>query len=469
MSTGVVPTYPVRVGGRLDPGLSRWLWLFKWLLVIPHYIVLAFLWIAFAVLSVVAFFAILITGRYPRGIFEFNVGVLRWTWRVGFYAFGANGTDRYPPFTLAETDYPATFGVEYPERLSRGLVLVKTWLLAIPHYIVVAVFIGGGAWAAWEAGDRALQYGGGLVGVLVLIAVIALLFTGRYPRGIFDLVLGMDRWALRVAAYAGLMTDRYPPFRLDLGGDDPAALAIAGEATAPAPGAAPGAEAPRAPARWSPLRVVAVIGGSLLALFAAALLSAGVAGIVVDQTQRDDQGFVMTHARTYSTGTYALVSDTAKVDVNGPNWGAVIDDLVGDLRIRSTSGRRLFVGIGPAAAVDAYLAGVPQQRIDSIGDTHGKVIGGSARPAPPTGRPFWVASTTGSGTQSIDWKLRDGDWRAVVMDARGGRGIDAQLAVGAELPALLGLGIGLAAGGAVLLALGGALIAVAARSRRSAP
>ena len=226
MSADTAPTYPVRVGGRLDPELSRWLWLFKWLLVIPHYFVLGFLWFAFVVLSLFAGAAILFTGRYPRGIFDFNVGVLRWTWRVGFYAFAANGTDRYPPFTLGETDYPATLEIEYPEQLSRGLVLVKSWLLAIPHYIVVGLFLGGGTWVAWQAADSAYQYGGGLVGVLVFIGVVAMLFTGRYPRGIFDLVLGMDRWALRVAAYAGLMTDRYPPFRLDLGGDDPGTLDV---------------------------------------------------------------------------------------------------------------------------------------------------------------------------------------------------------------------------------------------------
>ena len=222
-----VPTaYPVHVDASLDAP-SRLLWLVKWLLAIPHYVVLVFLWLAFLVLSLVAFVAILVTGRYPRPLFEFNVGVLRWTWRVGYYAYGALGTDRYPPFTLAEdVDYPAQLRVDYPEHLSRGLVLVKTWLLALPHYLGVGFFVGGTTVLGTTAADRtddgrmaAAQTG--LIGLLVLIAAVVLAVTGRYPRAVFDFILGMNRWVLRVAAYAALMTDKYPPFRLDLGGHEP--------------------------------------------------------------------------------------------------------------------------------------------------------------------------------------------------------------------------------------------------------
>lgn len=201
--------YPVEVEGELEPRLSRWLWLVKWLLILPHLVVLVFLWLAFVVLGIVAFFAILFTGRYPRGIFDFNLGVLRWTWRVSFYGYGALGTDRYPPFTLADVpEYPARLDVAYPEQLSRRLVLVKSWLLAIPHYVVIGFFEGGWGPRFW---------GPGLIGALVLFAGVVLLFRQRYPHDLFDLVMGLNRWSLRVAAYAGLMTDEYPPFRLDLG------------------------------------------------------------------------------------------------------------------------------------------------------------------------------------------------------------------------------------------------------------
>jgi Domain of unknown function (DUF4389) len=208
-----VSAYPVAVEAQLDPGLSRWLWLVKWFLAIPHWIVLAFLWAAYAVLTIVAFFAILFTGRYPRSIFEFNVGVLRWTWRATYYATNGIGTDRYPPFTLSDVpDYPARLAVAYPERLSRGLVLVKSWLLAIPHLVIVALLVWGVTWA-FEDGR---QFGPiSLNTVLFLVAGFSLLFTARYPQEVWRLVVGINRWALRVVAYVSLMRDEYPPFRLD--------------------------------------------------------------------------------------------------------------------------------------------------------------------------------------------------------------------------------------------------------------
>ncbi len=202
--------YPAQLRGEIDPATSRWLWLVKWLLVIPHVVVLFFLWIAALVMTVVAFFAILFTGRYPRGIFEFNVGVRRWSWRVSFYTLHAFATDRYPPFSLQpDPTYPADLSVEYPERLSRGLVLVKWWLLVLPHYVIVGIFAGG-SFASL-----------GLIGVLAIIAAVTLLFTARYPRGLFDFLMGCNRWSYRVGTYAMLMTDAYPPFRLDLGGSEP--------------------------------------------------------------------------------------------------------------------------------------------------------------------------------------------------------------------------------------------------------
>jgi hypothetical protein len=238
MSEHVAPSsYPLRVEGELDDHLSRWMWLVKWVLIIPHLVVLVFLWIAFVLLTIVAFFAILLTGRYPRAIFDFNVGVLRWSWRMSFYSYNALGTDRYPPFTLADVpDYPARLEVEYPQSLSRGLVLVKWWLLALPHYLVVAVFAGG-AWAGLNAanGHSGWSSGGGLIGLLVFIAGVVLLFTGRYPRSIYDFVMGMNRWVFRVAAYATLMTDAYPPFRLDMGGREPAPDAATADGVTPAP------------------------------------------------------------------------------------------------------------------------------------------------------------------------------------------------------------------------------------------
>ena len=196
--------YPVTLTGELTIPPSRGWWLLKWLLAIPHFIILIFLFIAFFVVSIIAFFAILFTAKYPKGLFDFNVGVLRWSWRVGFYTYQALGTDKYPPFSLQpDPSYPADLDVPYPEKLSRGLIWVKWWLLAIPHYIVTGFFAGGYGYGRF-----------GLTFVLSIIAAVALLFTGKYPPDIFKLVIGTNRWVYRVTAYVSLMRDEYPPFRL---------------------------------------------------------------------------------------------------------------------------------------------------------------------------------------------------------------------------------------------------------------
>jgi hypothetical protein len=221
--SGTPRAYPARLSGTLDPELSRWQWLVKWLLAVPHYIVLAILWFAFVVTTILSGVAILFTGRYPRSLFNFNVGVLRWQWRVAFYAFAALGTDRYPPFTLARADYPADFDVDYPDRLNNWLVLIKWWLLALPQLLIVAALTGSAGfwWGRGNGGYQAVP----LLGLLVFIAAVILLFTGRFRQDLFDLVLGINRWVYRVYAYVALMRDEYPPLRLDQGPADPGGTA----------------------------------------------------------------------------------------------------------------------------------------------------------------------------------------------------------------------------------------------------
>ena len=207
-------SYPVRLQGEPTEPLSRWLWLVKWLLLIPHFICLVFLLITLVVATIAAFFALLFTGRYPRGLFDWTVGVLRWTWRVSFYGYSALGTDRYPPFTMGEVpDYPARLEIDYPEQQRRGLPLIGWWLLGIPQYMISGLLSGGAL--GWG------RYGGGVDGVLVFVIAILLLFKNRYPRDVFDLLMGCNRWAMRVAAYGLLMTPQYPPFRFDPGGPEP--------------------------------------------------------------------------------------------------------------------------------------------------------------------------------------------------------------------------------------------------------
>jgi Domain of unknown function (DUF4389) len=465
-----VQAYPVRVDASLDAPLSRWLWLVKWVLVIPHYIVLAFLWLAFVVLSAVAMAAIVVTGRYPRAIFAFNVGVLRWTWRVQYYAVGAFGTDRYPPFTLAEDpSYPAHLEVEYPQRLSRGLALVKWWLLAIPQYIIVGVFTGSGLWFAWQYGEQQHSWAGlGLIGILAVVAAVVLLVTGRYPEQLFDFVLGMNRWVLRVAGYAGLMTDEYPPFRLDMGGRDPGTLTLPPAAVQDVPEAAgpPAASLPPAPppARggWTGGRVVSAVAGAVLVLCSLGLL--GGSGVALWAQASRHGGYADLATATYRVPGYALASEQIGLHLAT----GTVSDLVGTVRIRVTpvSGTGpAFVGIAPAGAAARYLAGVDYATLRGAAGGHGTYTGhaGSAPAVPPRQAGIWTAQAAGPGTQTLTWAPRSGDWMVVAMNADGSRPVSVQVNVAATLPALPWIAAGLLTGGIIFLAGGILLIAIPLR------
>ncbi|MGY1679946.1 DUF4389 domain-containing protein [Geodermatophilus sp. SYSU D01176] len=482
------PPYPVRVDASMDAPLSRWLWLVKWFLLIPHYVVLAFLWIAFVVLTVVAWFAILITGRYPRALFDFNVGVLRWSWRVHYYGYSALGTDRYPPFTLADVpDYPARLDVPYPERLSRGLVLVKSWLLAIPHWLVLAVFAGGGIWISTGYADEVRwdsSWGaGGLIGLLALVVGIVLLFTGRYPTPLYDFILGMDRWVLRVAAYVALMTDRYPPFRLDMGGADPGTRPVGPTGGPPpvspaAPPPATGVPVPqppryRTPERWTAGRVVAVVAGAVLLLAATGPLVGGVGLAWADTSQRED-GYVWSATDDLSTAGHALVSDDITLDTTGEEW--VVDEFIGDVRVEVTAAEpatEVFLGVARASDVDRYLAGVGHGRVDELGPDGGPgtatEIRGGAPASLPGDEDFWIARAQGTGTQTLQWTPSDGDWTVVVMRADGAAGLDVDARAGVTVPALTWIWIGLLVTGGVLAVVGALLVALAVHGARSGP
>jgi Domain of unknown function (DUF4389) len=192
--TAAPSDYPVRLDVQYPERLSRWKPLVKWLLAIPQFIIVGLLVTVAGVLQFIAFFAILFTKRWPRGLFDFTVQIYRWAGNVFSYD-PLLFRDEYPPFSGEAGQYPVTFEVDYDDNLSRWQIFVK-WLLAIPHSIVL-LFLGVAA------------------GVAVLIAFFAILFTARYPRGLFDFVVGTVRWYLRVQAYAyWFMTDRYPPFSL---------------------------------------------------------------------------------------------------------------------------------------------------------------------------------------------------------------------------------------------------------------
>ncbi len=481
------PHPPVSVHAHLDEPLSRWLWLVKWVLLIPHYILLAFLWLAFALVTVAAFFAILVTGRYPRRLFHFNLGVLRWSWRVSYYGYSALGTDRYPPFTLSEAaDYPATLDIPYPQRLSRGLALVKWWLLALPHYLVLAVLTG----AVFVAADAAEQDpagfsvgAGGLIGLLVLFAGVALLFTARYPRGLYDLLVGLDRWVIRVVAYASLMTDAYPPFRLDQGGadvvppvgpapgdptgatrsrlaDTPAGGAVTGSAPEHGSGGSPGTDGARARAGGAGA-VVALVTGLLLLLPGLGLAAFGATALVVDG-QRDTDGYTTAPERTLSSPTAVISVEDVDLDIDAAAADWLASQGFGTLRVRATAadGDEVFVGIAPQSALDPWLEGVEHDRVQQLGT--GSAVyqrqGGAPAAGPPSDADFWVASVEGTGTQELTWPATDGRWGLVLARTDGAPGVDVVVDIGARLPGLAPVAVPSLVAGTVLLVLAAGLV-----------
>ena len=242
--------------------------------------------------------------------------------------------------------------------------------------------------------------------------------------------------------------------------------------TGPEPGPAAQAEVGRParidarPSRWSAGRTAAVVVGSVLVLVALTLLGAGGTGVWADLTQRD-AGYVTTGVHQFSTSGSALATESTQLGSPGVGW-LYSPDVLGNVRIRVTpvsAGSPLFVGIGRSADVDRYLAGVDRTVIaDFFGDEVEAVGGGTARSAPGA-QPFWVASSAGTGTRTLKWDPDGGSWTVVVMNADARPGIDVRADLGARMPAVLWIAIGLLIAGAVFLAGGGMLIAGAIRGR----
>jgi hypothetical protein len=241
------------------------------------------------------------------------------------------------------------------------------------------------------------------------------------------------------------------------------------------PTALPGGDAARTDEKvanrrsgWTGSRITALVVGVLLALVALVLLGGGGTGLWAELTQRD-AGYVTTGTHTFSTAGAALATESTHLGSPGVGW-LYSPGLLGKVRIRVTphsSGSRLFVGIGPSPDVDRYLAGVNHTVVsDFFGDKVQSVQGGPPRSAPGR-QDFWVASTTGPGARTVLWNPSSGSWTVVVMNANGRPGIDVAADLGARMPAVPWIAIGLLVAGAVFMAGGGLLIVGAVRGARS--
>ena len=220
-------------------------------------------------------------------------------------------------------------------------------------------------------------------------------------------------------------------------------------------------------------RVILIVLGAIGALFGLALLVGGGFLLWADRTQRDD-GYVTTPTERFATGSYALTRTRLEVDTNGAGW-LLNDTWFGKVRIRGESpgGKMLFIGIGPEPAVAKYLGTVAHASVEDIDFdpfrvTYLRIAGGTPQ-GPPTEQGFWAASASGTGTQTLTWKVRDGDWSVVLMNADGSRGVVANIDLGAKLSFLLWVAMGLLIGGLLVVVGSTALIVLAARTRQPPP
>jgi len=220
-------------------------------------------------------------------------------------------------------------------------------------------------------------------------------------------------------------------------------------------------------------RVILIVLGSIGVLFGLALLAGGGFLLWADRTQRED-GYITTPTERFATPTYALTRTRLEVDTDGAGW-VLNDSWFGKVRIRgeSAGGKTLFMGIGPEAAVAKYLGPVAHANVEEIDFdpfrvTYLPVTGGTPQ-GPPTEQRFWAASASGVGTQTLTWKVREGDWSVVLMNADGSRGVVADVDLGAKLSFLLWLAVGLLLGGGFVLVGSAALIILAARRRQAPP
>ena len=220
------------------------------------------------------------------------------------------------------------------------------------------------------------------------------------------------------------------------------------------------------PLEWTAGRITQLVVGVLLVLLSLVLLGAGGTGVWADRTQRD-AGYVTTGAHEFSTSATALATVPTHLGSPGMSW-LYSPGLLGKVRIRVTpvhSDSSLFVGIGASADVDRYLAGVKRTVISEFFRDELKTVdGGPAHSAPGT-EDFWVASAAGRGTQTLAWTPVTGSWTVVLMNADARPGLDVSADLGARMPAVLWLAVGLLSAGAVLIAGGAFLIAGAIRRR----